>query len=483
MRISTRPISIGMRVTLWYVTTLFAILVAYAAAVYIFVSASKAAELDAQLHRDYELVAEALYFNAAGDLTWRPQQHFHAESTLDPEPFVELRDANGKLAFSRGDALLPILQLPPQDPRAVGYTNLAIRGVRLRALQENIVVDGRPYRARIIRSAEQGHRALRSLMVWSFLVMPIGLALAAAAGYAVARRALNPVAQMTTEARRISAEKLSARLPIVNPDDELGRLAATFNAAFERIEQSFEQLRAFTADAAHELRTPLAALRAVGENALAGPHDLCVYRDVIGSMLEECERLTTLVNRLLLLARADQGRVVPKMRSVDLCELAAQATGLLRAAAEEKGQQVVENQHHHVMAEADPGFLLQVVLNIVDNAIRHTPVGTTIEVDARADGADAFIEVRDDGPGIAAEEHERIFDRFYRADASRSRGDESGFGLGLAVARALIAAQSGRIEVESSPGHGTTFRIVLPAPPKDKTCNQSAETAAPTMNL
>ncbi len=456
-----------MRLTLWYVTTLFAILTVYAAAMYIFLSASKAAELDAQLHRDYELVAEALYFDAAGDLTWRPQQHFHAESTLELDPLVELRDANGRLALSQGDALLMTLKLPPPDPRLLGYTSLALHGVRLRALQERIVVDGRPYMVRIVRSAEQGHRVLRSLMVWSLLVTPIGLALAAAAGYAIARRALNPVAQMTTEARRISAEKLSARLPIVNPDDELGRLAATFNSAFERIEQSFEQLLAFTADAAHELRTPLAALRAVGENALAEPRDICLCRDAIGSMLEECERLTTLVNRLLLLARADQGQVAVEIRSVDLCEVAAQATGLLRAAAEEKGQILVEHQSQHIAAEADPVLLLQVVLDIVDNAIRHTPRGTTIKVVARGDGTDAFIEVRDDGPEIAPEEHERIFARFYRGDASRSLGGGSGFGLGLAVARALISAQKGRIEVEPSSGHGTAFHIVLPASPKD----------------
>ena len=430
-----------------------------------FVAAGKASEIDNLLHRDFELVSEALYFDSSGNLSWRPTQHLHSGIALESAPVIEVLDPRGNLAFRRADGQVTRLPLGGLDSQAQGYINISLNGVRLRALQDRVVVEGRTYVVRIARSTELGQQQLRSLMLWSVVMMPIGLVVAAFAGWMIARRALNPISQMTAEALRISAEKPSARLPVINENDELGRLAATFNAAFERIDQSFQQLRTFTGDAAHELRTPLAALRAVGENALRGPSHISAFREAIGSMLEECERLTILVNTLLFLARADQGRVSVNIRSLEISELAAQASSMLRTAAELKGQLLLESGTGTVRANADPTLLLQVMLNIIDNAIHHTPSGTIINISSFVAGTNVTIEIRDDGPGIPTEQHERIFDRFYRLDESRSRGNEGGFGLGLAVSRALMKVQNGCIEVDSQPGQGTAFRILLPHAP------------------
>jgi signal transduction histidine kinase len=246
-----------------------------------------------------------------------------------------------------------------------------------------------------------------------------------------------------------------------NAEDEFGRLATVFNDTLSRLQDAFERLRRFTADASHELRTPLTAMRSVGEVALRNTHGAKVYRDVIGSMLEEVDRLTRLVESLLTLTRGDSGRVQLASQTLDLAGLAGNVIDQLRVLADEKQQDLTLRAAVPVHAMGDPALVRQALTNVIHNAIKYTPNGGAITVEAKMGSGRAVIEVRDTGPGIPATHRDRIFDRFYRVDASRSR-EEGGVGLGLAIARWAIEANGGQIEVASDGVDGTLFRVVLP---------------------
>jgi heavy metal sensor kinase len=306
---------------------------------------------------------------------------------------------------------------------------------------------------------------LNELLVGLALGLPIAAIGAALGGYYLARRTLLPVERMTEQAASITAERLRARLPVDNPADELGRLATVFNEMLRRIEEAFDRLRRFTADASHELRTPLTAIRSVGEVGLRERRDETTYREVIGSMLEEADRLTRLVDSLLFLSRADSGHTLARRRTVPLHGLARDVATHLAVLAEERGQTIEVDGEWSIEADGDPLLLREALVNIVDNAIKYSPAGSGIRVRVYShEQGEATIEVIDAGPGIDAEHHARIFERFYRVDEGRSR-ERGGSGLGLAIARWAVEANRGRIEVESEVGRGSTFRIVVKAVP------------------
>ncbi len=296
------------------------------------------------------------------------------------------------------------------------------------------------------------------------LSIPFAVALSAGAGYLLARRALAPVSAMTSRARQIAADRLGERLPVENPSDEFGQLALVINDALARLERAFETLRRFTADASHELRTPLTAIRSVGEVGLRERRSESDYRELIGSILEETERLTTMADSLLLLSRADAGRADLQPAAVGLADLAREVAGDLDVLAEEKSQQVRVSADAEVDVLADRPTLRQAVINVLDNAIKHSQEGAAIEVAIRRAGTDAVLEVADNGPGIAHEHLPHVFERFYRADRARSR-TSGGAGLGLAIAQWAVEVNGGRLEVESEAGRGSRFRIVLSAAP------------------
>jgi heavy metal sensor kinase len=277
----------------------------------------------------------------------------------------------------------------------------------------------------------------------------------------MARRALRPVELMAEHARTITAERLQDRLPVQNPNDELGRLATIFNDTLARLDQSFDQLRRFTADASHELRTPLTALRSVGEVALAERHDASRYRDIIGSMLEDAERLTRLVDSLLTLSRADAGSAVLRPEPLDLAQVARDVVSDLCVLAEEKHQTVRIEAASTGCVVADRLTLTQALVNLLDNAIKYSPHEATIVVTVSSNG-EAHVLVTDQGPGIPPEHRHRIFDRFYRVDQSRARSD-GGVGLGLSIARWAVEANGGRLTLHRSDASGSTFRLSIPA--------------------
>jgi heavy metal sensor kinase len=293
------------------------------------------------------------------------------------------------------------------------------------------------------------------------LGLPIAVAIAAFGGYHLARRALSPVDAMAERAQAISADRLSERLPIRNPNDEIGRLARIINDLLGRLELSFSQMQRFTADASHELRTPLTAIRTVGEVALRNAKDETGLRETVGSMLEEATRLTRLIDAMLMLSRADSGRIPVNRRESSLHDLVAEVAAQLSVLAEDKNQSiVVAADPVAVSANVDPVILRLALVNLVDNAIRYSPAGGRIDLAVSNGGREATIDVRDQGPGVSPIHQQRIFERFYRVDEARSRQD-GGAGLGLAIARWAVEVHDGRLEIISEPGAGSVFRIRL----------------------
>ena len=302
-------------------------------------------------------------------------------------------------------------------------------------------------------------RDLRGLSFILIVGLPLAVAIAAFGGYALARGALGPIERMTERARTISAERLGERLPVDNPDDEMGRLASVFNETLARLEESFEQMRRFTADVSHELRTPLTSIRSVGEVGLRGHRDETAYRSIIGSMLEEADRLAGFVDRLLTLSRAQTHQSTLSRESIDLRRLADDVAGDLQVLAEEKRQSIVVEGATQLEAIADRLVLRQAVINLVDNAIKFTPPGGRIQIRATATASEAILEVIDSGPGVPPEARAHIFDRFYRVDDG---GLTRGTGLGLSIAKGAVESSGGRLTLESTGAAGSTFRITLP---------------------
>jgi heavy metal sensor kinase len=422
------------------------------------------ARLDHQLDDDIENAEQLLERTPEGALHWRAGDHHDGSGEPTGDLSIEVFDASLKPLYKSPNATRADLGAPPSVPEHLRseVASLSFPGeLRLRVLSGGCAVGGKNVVIRAARSDGAIREQLRSQAIALGVVLGAMVLLATLSGYALARRALSPVAKMAERAKAITAEKLSERLPVENADDELGKLATVFNETLARLEHSFEQLRRFTSDASHELRTPLTAIKTVGQVGLRDEkRDAKAYREVIGSMLEEADRLTHLVDALLTLSRADAGRIPLKPEKTDLAELVREVTTHLGVLAEEKQQTLTVETNGTLPITVDRLVLRQAVVNLVDNAIKYTPEGRAIRVVARPHEGEAQLEVEDEGPGIAPEHRERVFDRFFRIDPARS--PNGGAGLGLAIARWAVEAHGGRLELESEPGRGSRFRIVLP---------------------
>jgi heavy metal sensor kinase len=292
-------------------------------------------------------------------------------------------------------------------------------------------------------------------------VLPLALLFAGGGGWLLARRALRPVDRMTEATRRISAEHLSERLETTGSDDELDRLAVTLNDMLGRLDAAFRQVRQFSADASHELQTPLTILKGEIEVALRAPRSPEEYQRVLVSALEESERIARLVEGLLLLSRADAGVLRMDRQPVDLAELIADVSEYMRPLAEAHGVAMELKSVLPITIQGDRAHLRRLLLNLVDNGIKYTPAGGSVSLTLQRDAAWAVLRIADTGIGLEPEELEQVFQRFYRAPAAVEQGKE-GSGLGLCIARSIAEAHGGHIQVESSPGQGSAFTVFLP---------------------
>ena len=321
--------------------------------------------------------------------------------------------------------------------------------------------DGGVYLLQVATSLQPMDRALARFLALLLVTVPAGLLVAVPAGRWMAAVALAPLTRLAARARGIGITDLQQRLPVRGAGDEVDAVASAFNETLERLEQSVADMRQFSTALAHELRTPLAALRGEIELTLrearfgagAGPR--------LASQLEEIDKLTRLIDRLLMLARAEAGEIPLAREPVDLQALTRELMDQLDLVAQEQGVVLERRLDDRVFVEGDVRWLERLTLNLLDNAIKFTPRGGRVIVTLGRSGADAVLEVRDTGVGMSADELPHIFERFYRADPARS-SSAAGVGLGLSLAKWIADRHQGHIGVESTPGTGSTFTVRLP---------------------
>jgi heavy metal sensor kinase len=454
------------RLTVLYASLLGAALLLYAGGVSIFFLHNLQEQLDLSLHRDVETVEGALSEDGKGGLQISSREGEADEDDLDRGYLLEVWSADVKLLYRseqlRGQPLGPVPTGSADSNRQRAHSLRLASGMRLRSISRvHRLADGNTVIVRLAVSEEHLWHEFWEMVAVLGVGLPVIVILVAFTGYLVAARALKPVDSMAQRAAQITAEQLNERLHIENPNDELGQLGSAFNNTLARLERSFDQLRRFTADASHELRTPLTAIQSVGEVSLKMPGDVSYYRDKIGSMLEETNRLTQLVDSLLAMARADSGRVQLHRVEVNLFDLAEETVRLLEVLAEEKQQSILIDGERSISVTADRTILRQALVNLLHNAVKYSTEHGDIRLRVSETEQDAIVEVEDSGPGIAPEHRTRIFERFYRVDKSRSRA-VGGAGLGLSIAQWAVSAHGGTIEVQCESGSGSIFRICLP---------------------
>jgi heavy metal sensor kinase len=471
------------RLTAWYASAVALTLVAFAAILYVERRSASYQELDQRIRTEADQTNGILseIYGSGGQLLQRgvggtPELIAQVAATLEPVPgflLITGSDSVG-LLFASADvraAGFSVLEQIHQLARA-DTANHAVRTARL-------APDGPTIRY-IVRSAAGGPRfgtvlagadvaptelGVQELLTPIALVFPFSLLVAWLLGSWIARRALQPIAQIITEVEEISdGRSLHRRLPQPMVRDEFGRLAETLNEMMGRLERSFVALRRFTADASHELKTPLTVLRAGVERAVTTPNVPQETLVVLEETLQEVNRMTELVDALLTLARADEGRAPLARETLDLRGLVheVEETGELLA---EPGEVRIEVAvpAEPVMLAVDRTRIRQLILNLLTNAVKYTPAGGLVRISLAQETQRVTLAVSDTGIGIAPGDLPHIFDRFYRADIARTRtGDRAGAGLGLAICRWIAEAHGGTIDVQSRPGRGTTFTVTMP---------------------
>ena len=331
--------------------------------------------------------------------------------------------------------------------------------VALAKLRSVVLVVAYPY--------DEVQASLDDFLKTLMLLIPVVLLISTIGGWFFARASLRPVDELTRTAQDITASNLSRRLPVAKSNDEIRRLSDTLNDMISRLESSFGRIRQFTADASHELRTPLTILTGELELALRSARTSEEYQDVISSALQETLRMSRVVEDLLLLSRADMGRIRLQADRVHLNEILADLADATTILGAEKG---IDITYRHVeedlVVEGDHARLYQMFLNLLDNAVKYTTRNGAISLTVHRDGNVAEVRVRDTGIGISKEHQKKIFDRFYRVDKARSRA-HGGVGLGLSIVEWTVRAHDGEISVESEPGKGSTFIVRLPLAQED----------------
>jgi heavy metal sensor kinase len=457
---------LGTRIVFSYVLLIACATLLFAAGTAAVLFFQMRAQIKRFVVQDIENVEGLMSFTADGHLTVREDYHNHPESKQVLDYLLEIRAPDGAVLYR--NALLGNRALGGRlapDEGVGGYSERVARladGTRLIVASRRHSIDGRPVVIRLAQSDEPVWRAVKQFLLAATLIFPIMVGGAALAAQRMSRRILTPVQLIASQARRISSRSLHERVPLNGTGDELDDLADVFNQTLTRLDASFQQLRQFTSDVSHELRTPLAAIRSVGEVGLARNVTREEYRELVGSMLEEVGRLTTLIDELLMISRADSGAIQLRCSDIRARGLVRETVAMLEPIAEEKKQRIVVEGQDDGTIHADPVLVRQALVNILHNAIKYSPAGTEITVRLDTVASETItVSVSDGGPGIAPEHLTRIFDRFYRVDQGRSRS-EGGFGLGLSIAQWVVHAHEGNLEVASAPGQGSTFKISLP---------------------
>ena len=363
-----------------------------------------------------------------------------------------------------GQSFEPATLPPPVWPRDTEASRqIALLGGRKMMLAAHSVelADGRGYLIEAGAPMDGVQADLRKWLFFLAAMLPGVLAVAVGGGFVLVKRALLPVDRITVSAERISSQNLSERLPVAQTGDELERLSLGLNRMIDRLDAAFQYSRRFVADASHELRTPLTVLQGELESLVQQNQFTPEWRERVGSALEEVDRLTHIVEGLFAISRLDAGEAAAERVRLDMAQLVAATADQMALLAEDKQIKLTCDLSPGVWVEGDRARLKQVVVNLLDNAIKYTPSGGSVALKIDRRDAKAVLEVADTGVGIPADALPRVFERFFRVDPARSR-ERGGAGLGLSIVKSICVAHHGRVEADSKPGSGSRFRVELP---------------------
>lgn len=444
--------SIRLRLTAWYALVLLLGLSLFGSGTWFALRSRLVAGVDTRLAQHIRGV-ETIGLEGEKIDRQHVQRELSEFATETPGALVQLRDPSGAL----------IVPFPDQQPfadRAPVRHTVERQGKPFRVMTARIELGGRPYEVLVAGSLDEVDAVLRDFRNLLFLMIPAVLAVACLGGYWLSMRALRPVDEITSVAKSISVQNLAQRLAVPRTGDELQRMAETWNEVLERFESSVKRIRQFTADASHELRTPIALIRATAELALRRERAPEEYRNSLRSIESDADRMTALTESLLMMARADSNGFQLALVPTNLNTVVSRVIGQHRALAVEKEIRLqAESTGVPILAQADEPAIHRLLLILIDNALKHTPAGGAVTAAVRKSDGGVLLSVSDTGEGIPPDALPHIFERFYRSDPARAGG--SGFGLGLSIAQAIAQAHGARIAVESSLGEGTQFTIEL----------------------
>ncbi|HVM74242.1 MAG TPA: ATP-binding protein [Candidatus Saccharimonadales bacterium] len=481
--------SIRVRLTLWYTLILGLALISLTGFSYFLYGRSLMQRTDSAIVELSSAFATTFHAELADSFGPDAPRNAAREAMLEHrfrDTLFVVLDSNGNVLASSFD--LPSTENLRMDRRSDFLSSASFRdfaavhqpdptalrtlpGTRggFRASARSMVTPAGNYTLVVLQSLHPQKELLGDIRHTFYWVIPAALLLACVGGYFLARQSLAPVAAMAAQAGSMGVANLHDRLMVKNSRDELGQLAVAFNQLLERLEASFETQRRFVADASHELRTPVAILRGEAEVTLSkDDRSPAEYRDTLAVLRDESQRLAHIVEDLFTLTRADAGQYPLSLRDAYLDELAGQALVRARSLATAKNITLNPSLEPDLPIHADEALLGRMLLNLLDNAIKYSPANTTVELACRREGDSYAIRIADQGHGIPPELQSRIFERFFRADKSRSRAEteRGGAGLGLSIARWIAEAHHGRLELTRSDSTGSLFTVTLPAPAK-----------------
>jgi heavy metal sensor kinase len=462
------------RLTLWYVSALALILVLFGVSVYVMLSRALHRRVDEGLRSTIEISITSLTHDTQEGQSPQSAAQSTAAELSHPQQAMMIFDDRGQLLATHPGEEDVQVQLP--DPATIPEADVSLYTVadvgsrkenhRIAVRRVSIPPAGTPYIILASQPLKPIEDELESLREILYFATPVVLVLAGFGGWFLARQGLAPVTAMARSARQIGAGSLDQQLPIVNPRDELGQLATTFNDLLARLNAAFEEQRRFMADASHELRNPLSVMSTAAGVTLKKEHRAEEeYREALQMIAEQTRRLSRIVNDMFMLARADAGQYPLRKRTLYLNNLLEEVARAGAVLASDRRASVQLTNLPEAVFHGDEDLLRQMLLNLVDNAVKFTPADGGVRLSLERRDNDYLVSVADTGPGIPAEARQHVFERFYRADRTRTRADDGGAGLGLAIARWIARAHAGDIELDEADeagGTGTKFIVRLP---------------------
>lgn len=459
--------SVRLRLTLWYVFVFGLLLIGFSVFIYTLLSESLYGQVDQSLSNAAQATATEFVAEIA---------EYHGDATRGAEETLKELQLPGMYTSIFADNQLLASNYPDNQPfispqhflpatKAHGkptlhtVTGFGEAGARLAIIP--LTVGGKDYFVAVLEPLLDMVEQIGAIKRIFYIGLTATLMIAGIGGFLLARKSLSPVVEMSEQAKRISAKNLQERLTVSNSKDELGRLAEVLNGLLSRLDGSFEKMREFMADASHELRTPLSIIRGEAEIALSQDREAREYQEALTIIHDEARRLSRIVDDMMVLARADAGQQPLRLQDIYLNDLVEESCRAMQVLAMSKSVSLTQEITEDVLLHGDEDLLRRLILNLLDNAIKYTPMGGSVSVRLVCRASEVKIIVADTGIGIPSESIANVFERFYRVDEARTR-TEGGSGLGLAIAKWVAVAHKGSIDLTSSHGQGSKFIVTLP---------------------